>query len=257
MWKSIILVLGIAIGMGYLRYQISKQFRSPEPNSWFAILPKTVMAKNEGPSQQLVDIVLQQQQNNNKDSNDSNNDRVIMELGPGLGYGLEYLLDKYQPSKAIGIELSTDFYQGLQQKFASAIASQTLTLYNQDAKHLPFLEDDSVDGIYALNVIYFLHPLDEYLQELVRVLKPGGTLVFGVYEMAKRLDPSIFVNQDWNKCLEAMKRAGLVDAAMGPEGLFARSGVHGGPAPPSQGTTLMGTKTKKQPKQQAPPTPGQ
>ena len=50
-----------------------------------------------------------------------------------------------------------------------------------------------------------------YLQECHRILKPGGWVNFGVKKVAKDLDQSIYLNTDWDKCLEDMKTAGFVN----------------------------------------------
>ena len=73
----------------------------------------------------------------------------------------------------------------------------------------PFLPSASVDRVFAMNVIYFLEPLDAYLAEIFRCLKPGGLVVLGVKDVAIGQDKSVYVNQDWSECLAAMKRAGF------------------------------------------------
>ena len=245
MWKSAIgtLIMAIAIGVGvekqtgYVWSQIAKQLRAPEPGSLFAIISKRFMNRsNQIPSQQLVDLI------------HPSPGSVLLEIGPGFGFALEHLFANYQPGRVYGVELSEDFFQGLRTKFAKHFKSGQLVVYNQDAKDLSFfLEDNSVDAIYALNVIYFLNPLPEYLQEFYRVLKPGGKVVFGVYEVAKTMDPTIFVNRDWDVCLEALKQVGFEDAARGQQPLFnARNG-------PQAGTTLTGTKPMPPPPPPPPP----
>ena len=74
-----------------------------------------------------------------------------------------------------------------------------------------------------MNVVYFLEPLDAYLAEIFRCLKPGGLLLLGVKDVAIGQDTSVYVNQDWGDCISAMKRAGF-DAELGEtqlEGLAA------------------------------------
>jgi hypothetical protein len=55
----------------------------------------------------------------------------------------------------------------------------------------------------------FLTPLNEYLAELARILKPGGMLVWTVKDMVKSMDKSVYVNTDWDVCVQAMEAAGL------------------------------------------------
>lgn len=44
---------------------------------------------------------------------------------------------------------------------------------------------------------------------MYRILKPGGFVVWGCKEPAKRGDPQVFVNTDWDKCLEALETVGF------------------------------------------------
>ena len=44
---------------------------------------------------------------------------------------------------------------------------------------------------------------------MYRILKPGGFVVWGCKEGSKRGDPEVFVNTDWDKCLESMEAVGF------------------------------------------------
>merc|ERR1712176_1692052 len=79
-----------------------------------------------------------------------------------------------------------------------------------DAKDMKdFLDNSSVSKIFAMNVVYFLDPLAEYLTELHRVLKKDGVLFFGCKFHVVPKDTKEFVNIDENKIIEAMKKAGF------------------------------------------------
>jgi SAM-dependent methyltransferase len=56
-----------------------------------------------------------------------------------------------------------------------------------DAKRIA-LPDASVDKIVHMNVCYFFDPLDATLQELLRVLKPGG-MTFACFACNPCVDP--------------------------------------------------------------------
>ena len=93
--------------------------------------------------------------------------------------------------------------------FREPIGSGTLHIRGEDAASLSFVSDASVDRVLGMNVIYFLDPLDIYLREVHRILKPGGFVVWGCKEPAKQGDPKVFVNTDWDKCLGSMEAAGF------------------------------------------------
>ena len=140
-------------------------------------------------------------------------------LGPGSGYSIVAMLKK-EPAKIYGIEISPYFRDVLASKFSSQIRSGAVEIRADDAIKMTFLRDKSVDCVCGLNVIYFLDPLDAYLKEIKRVLKPGGVVVWGgktskkdtaakKEEAAKRASTSPFKNLDFDVCKKAMEKAGF------------------------------------------------
>mmetsp|Transcript_16075 Transcript_16075/g.39370 ORF Transcript_16075/g.39370 Transcript_16075/m.39370 type:complete len:174 (-) Transcript_16075:19-540(-) len=137
---------------------------------------------------------------------------VVVEIGPGAGHATKAIFDKFSPSRVYGIEISEAFRNRLTEAFPKEIEDGVFSVHSEDAKDLNFIPDGSVDAIFAFNVIYFLDPFPAYLKECQRILKPGGSVNFGVKPMAKKLDPTVYKNTDWDKCLEEMKAAGFPDA---------------------------------------------
>ena len=74
---------------------------------------------------------------------------------------------------------------------------------------LPFIPSESVDRVLGMNVLQFLDPLRDYVDEVYRVLKPGGFVVWGNKDVAKAGHPHVFVNTDWDACAAMMADAGL------------------------------------------------
>jgi SAM-dependent methyltransferase len=83
------------------------------------------------------------------------------------------------PARIVCIEISPEFRDKLEQVKQQVPYSDRVEIHGVDCKEMPFLEDSTVDKIFAMNVVYFLDPLDVYLKELHRVLKPHGFVVFG------------------------------------------------------------------------------
>ena len=138
---------------------------------------------------------------------------VIVELGPGAGYSLRQILASLKPSRVYTIEISDAFRNDLtsDKEFTASIESGLLSVHANDSKCLNFIPSNSVDVIFGFNLIYFLDPLSEYLKEMKRILKPGGTVNFGVKDIAKTFDNTVYINTDWTACLDQMKSAGLVE----------------------------------------------
>jgi SAM-dependent methyltransferase len=106
---------------------------------------------------------------------------AFMEIGAGHGYGLREIGNGPIPKRIICIDISPVFLDKLQQEKSDLHYGEKVEIHGVDCKEMKFLQDESIDKIFALNVVYFLCPLPTYLQELHRVLKPNGTLVFGGY----------------------------------------------------------------------------
>ena len=142
---------------------------------------------------------------------------MIVEIGPGAGHATKEFFQKFSPSRFYGIEISEAFRNRLttDTDLKPFFDSGVFTVHGEDAKELSFIPDNSVDAVFAFYVVYFLCPLSLYLQEFHRILKPGGSLNFGVKDVAKNMDQAIYVNTDWDKCIEEMKKSGFENAKAG------------------------------------------
>ncbi len=182
---------------------LAKQLRSPGGRGCMSWMALKIMASGDG--KDSIDAVSQ--------IKNLPETPVIVELGPGTGFSLRKIISSFQPSRVYAIEISEAFRKMLtkDKEFAASIESGVLSVHENDAKSLDFIPDDSVDLLFAFNVIYFLDPLDAYLKEMLRILKPGGTVNFCVKNVAKNFDSAVYVNTDWDVCLEKMKEVGFVE----------------------------------------------
>lgn len=96
--------------------------------------------------------------------------RECLEVGCGTGLILERVASF--ASRAEGVDLSP----GMLEK-ASA---RGLTVQESDATSLPF-EDASFDVAYSFKVLAHVPKFDEAVAEMARVVRPGGHLVFDIY----------------------------------------------------------------------------
>lgn len=98
------------------------------------------------------------------------NDSLVVDLGSGTGFFTDILSRKYK--RVIGLDLSAKMLC-----YAQSLRSNNIQWLNADIHHLP-LQSDSVDVIYSNLALQWCHPLQDALEEIKRVLKPGGTAVF-------------------------------------------------------------------------------
>ena len=148
---------------------------------------------------------------------------VVVEYGPGAGFATKAILSK-GAKKLDAFEISPAFRAKLARDpvCSAAVAAGTLAIHGKDAYSLPFIAPDSVDRLLGINVVYFLDPLDVYLKEIARILKPGGVVVMAVKPatMLAKIDPkaTVYKNQDYAAIVKAMEAAGF-EASVGEPNL--------------------------------------
>ena len=156
--------------------------------------------------------------NNNLESSSSGG--VFVELGAGEGSGLLALTEHEDPSRipsAIHLVEISDVMRAELERVVredlpeSVRASDTLIeVHGEDCRSMPYLGDDSVDTVFAMNVVYFLDPLRDYLGELHRVLKPGtGEIVWGCKFDKVPKDNEVFVNVREDEIVRMMEETGF------------------------------------------------
>ena len=126
----------------------------------------------------------------------------ILEVGSGNGQALIEILKK-NPKKIKVIEISPIFRNHLKNKFGKKIE-----VYDNDAKNLKgIINNSSIDKILLINVIYFLNPLELYLNELKRILNKNGTIfIAGKFEAVKTFDDNVFQNKKITELLKVLKK---------------------------------------------------
>lgn len=98
------------------------------------------------------------------------NDLTVVDLGSGTGFFTDLLASRYQ--RVIGLDISAEMLG-----FAKENHSSAIHWLEADAYKIP-LQDKSIDFIYSNLMIQWCDPLDLVLDEVMRVLKPGGLFVF-------------------------------------------------------------------------------
>lgn len=101
--------------------------------------------------------------------------KVILEIGPGDLPHQIYWINK--PEKYVVCDIRREFILQSQK----ILDNQRIVNsgYVLDQPRIP-LDDSSIDVVIGFYVLEHLYPLETYLQEIVRVLKPGGLLVAGI-----------------------------------------------------------------------------
>ena len=106
--------------------------------------------------------------------------KVILELGIGVG-AISINLKKIQSLGVVGVDASRSMLEICRTNF-SGDSSQTgdAHLIVGDIFHLPF-RSLSFDSVLAIRLIENLKENDLALNEVARILRPGGQIIFDVY----------------------------------------------------------------------------
>ena len=126
----------------------------------------------------------------------------ILEIGSGNGQALLEIIKK-NPKQIKVIEISPIFRNCLKKKFGNKIE-----LFENDAKNLKgIINNNSMDKILLINVIYFLSPLDLYLNEFKRILNKNGTIFIAAkFEAVKTFNNDVFQNKQISDLLKILKK---------------------------------------------------
>lgn len=97
----------------------------------------------------------------------------VLDVGFGGGLSLALLSDRIDSGRVYGVEISTTMLSRARRKFSSLIATDRLVLAHAEVAKLPF-DDGFFDKVSTVNTLYFWPCVASGLQEIHRVLRPGG-----------------------------------------------------------------------------------
>jgi malonyl-CoA O-methyltransferase len=97
-------------------------------------------------------------------------DITVLDLGSGTGFFTDLLAGSYK--HVIGLDFSKNML-----RFAQENRNKAITWLEADVHKIP-LQDESIDLIYSNLMIQWCDPLDVAISEMLRVLKPGGLIIF-------------------------------------------------------------------------------
>lgn len=113
---------------------------------------------------------------------------TVLDLGCGTGYFSDALSERFPEAHCLGLDLSEQMLL-----FASKHHTNACNWVVGDAEMLP-LQSGAIDLIYSSLAIQWCASLPGLMQEISRVLKPGGVFVFSTL-----LDGTLFeLKQAWS-----------------------------------------------------------
>ncbi len=130
----------------------------------------------------------------------------VLELGVGNGLAIKEIA-KISRNNIIGVEISAEFRRNL----LKMNLPKNIVILDNDAKDLSnIVSDGSIDKLLAINVIYFLKPIEQYILEFKRILKKGGIGYLGCkFESIKNFDIEVAPNKDERAIISTLSNLGF------------------------------------------------
>ena len=130
----------------------------------------------------------------------------VLELGVGNGLAIKEIA-KISAKNIIGIEVSAEFRRNL----LKMKLPKNIVILENDAKDLSNeIPDGSIDKLLAINVIYFLKPIREYILEFKRILSKGGVGYLGCkFESIKNFDIEVAPNRNEREIITQLSSVGF------------------------------------------------
>jgi len=136
----------------------------------------------------------------------------VLEIGFGNGLYFPNYFELEPDLHVTGIDFSKDMCEEAVKRNQELVKTKQLSLHCAGTSSLP-LPANTFDHVVALNVIYFLDPPGPHLQEIKRVLKPGGCFHIG-YRPKSAIEHLEFTHQNFtlyepDELLELLKEHGF------------------------------------------------
>jgi len=103
----------------------------------------------------------------------------ILEIGMGNGFFVKDILDVHPSIAYSGCDYSELMVEESVKLNSNFVTSNRAHFFNTTADKLPF-KNESFNKIFTINTLYFWDDYTAVLNEIKRVLKPGGKLVIAI-----------------------------------------------------------------------------
>jgi ubiquinone/menaquinone biosynthesis C-methylase UbiE len=110
--------------------------------------------------------------------NPSKND-IILEIGMGNGFFIQEIVSRHPSIQYTGVDFSETMIAEATRLNKSWMDSGQVHLIHTSVNSLPF-SDNTFTKIFTVNTLYFWDDEKKVLEELKRVLKPGGKLIITI-----------------------------------------------------------------------------
>lgn len=130
----------------------------------------------------------------------------VCEVGAGSGLSLLEIV-KYTSNEVYAVEISKAFRRQLR----ALKLAKNVSIIKNDARNLKNeISDNTIDKLLGVNLVYFLKPLNIYVDEFFRILKPGGVGLFACkFDKIQEFDDTVAPNKSEAQVITALVDAGF------------------------------------------------
>ncbi|XP_064646121.1 uncharacterized methyltransferase YdaC-like isoform X2 [Lineus longissimus] len=103
---------------------------------------------------------------------------TVLEIGFGLGYGIQHVLDiiKEGDGSVHGLDISDEMVRRTTRRFQKEIKDKKVNICIGDVACMPY-EDNTFDRVFHTNSYYFWPDMDKAAKEIYRVMRKDGVMV--------------------------------------------------------------------------------
>ncbi|MBS1597871.1 MAG: class I SAM-dependent methyltransferase [Bacteroidetes bacterium] len=187
--------MGINFISRLMMKSLAKQLRKPGGR-----LGKKVGKKMNESNETLYDFAIETMQLSEGDN--------ILEIGFGNGKFFNKIFSVRNDLKISGLDYSAEMINEARASNQSHIDSGKLTLRYGSSDKIPF-PANSFDKVFCINVVYFWEQPGKHLEEIYRVLKPGGKF-YSVLRAKETMQQmpftkfgfNIYTREDWEAIMK-------------------------------------------------------
>ncbi|XP_064647181.1 uncharacterized methyltransferase YdaC-like [Lineus longissimus] len=141
---------------------------------------------------------------------------AVLEIGFGLGYGIQHVLDiiKEGDGSLHGVDISDEMVRRTARRFQKEIKDKKVNICIGDVACMPY-EDNTFDRVFHTNSYYYWPDMDEAAQEIYRVMRKDSVMVTAL--AADRVKDGVkkgvlkYGDSDQTRYIDALRKNNFVD----------------------------------------------
>ncbi|XP_064647179.1 phosphoethanolamine N-methyltransferase 2-like isoform X2 [Lineus longissimus] len=141
---------------------------------------------------------------------------TVLEIGFGLGYGIQHVLDIIKEGDGFlhGLDISDEMVRRTARRFQKEIKDKRVNICIGDVACMPY-EDNTFDRVFHTNCYYFWPDMDKAAKEIYRVMRKDSVMVTAL--VPDRVKDGVnkgalkYGNPDQTRYVDALRNNDFVD----------------------------------------------